>query len=737
MRVPHLPIRDRLPGTPLDRVRLLALCLALANLTAVVVINVTKTDASSGWPAGVVLPVVLAGYWVWGHRRERFAAAAEPLEALAVLAILHFTPGEPFLPLFGLVFRSLYGGIALALVRWGMWSAALVAAHAGRGHDHVASDLARVVGLSLVPVLIPGLRVALQGMAAGERRLRSLVQNSTDVTTVVGEDLRIRWQADAIRLVLGHEPDELLGTSLLDLVHPYDHAALNGYVHGAGPPPHPTETQSLRLRHRDGTYRDFDAAIADRRHDASVDGFVLNLRDETERRRLEGELRALAARLEHDSLHDPLTGLPNRRMLFARLHTAMAQAEVDRTRLVLLLIDLDQFKELNDTLGHEAGDELLREIRPRLAGAVTEGDLVARLGGDEFAILLDPAAPDVDAGAVAERLRAAIEEPFAFRGTRLLVRASIGIACYPEHAQDVQTLMRRADVAMYSAKSHGVGHEEYAASRDGHSRERLNLIGELPEAITDGQIVLYYQPKFDLLTGEIAGAEALVRWDHPEHGLLGPGAFLALAEHSGLMRPLTMHVLDQAIAQCARWQAEGRTLGIAVNLSGPDLLDRTLAVQIGALLRHWSVDPCRLQLEITETIVGADPVRVTEVLVSLRDLGVTLSLDDFGTGSSSLGYLRRLPVQELKLDKSFVIGMDEDEDGASIVRTVIGLAHDLGLRVVAEGIETSEVHRRLVALGCDQGQGFLLGRPMPADALTRLLREGDAALALGSGVSDA
>jgi diguanylate cyclase (GGDEF)-like protein len=462
---------------------------------------------------------------------------------------------------------------------------------------------------------------------------------------------------------------------------------------------------------------------SNRLHDPSVGGFVLNMRDATQRDRLERELRALAAEREHDAMHDPLTGLANRRKLFVRLDEALAQARTEDTELALLLIDLDHFKELNDTLGHAAGDRLLRDIRPRLAAAVSPTDMVARLGGDEFAVLLAPGAGPAEAIRAAELLQAAIEQPFHIDGLTVHVQASIGIAVFPEQATDVETLVQRADIAMYSAKSRGVGHEIYSSDRDGYSKDRLALAGELPDAINTGQIIVHYQPKTQLDTGAVCGVEALVRWQHPTRGLLPPAAFLPLVEQTGIMRPLTLHVLDLALEQCRRWREAGLELRVAVNLSAPNLLDRALPTDLARLLAKWDAAPDWLLLEITETIVAADATRVTEVMSRLREIGVELALDDFGTGSSSLSYLRRLPVQELKIDKSFVIGMEDDVQNAAIVRTTIDLAHSLGLRVVAEGIESETVIQRLHAYGCDEGQGFFLGRPMPADELEVLARD--------------
>ena len=520
--------------------------------------------------------------------------------------------------------------------------------------------------------------------------------------------------------MLGHEPDAIIGTKLHDLVHVDDRPALDGYFMDAADEPDFARNLTLRLVHGDGTYRHFDVVAVNRLHDPSVGGFVLNMRDATDRRELEHELRSLAVQREHDALHDPLTGLANRRMLFARLDETTTAARARKTKLALMLIDLDHFKELNDTLGHQAGDRLLREIGPRLEACVPEANLVARVGGDEFAVLMPLDTTVEQCEVIAERIARAIEEPFRFQGMTLLVRASVGIAMFPDHGRDVESLMQRADIAMYSAKARGVGHEVYSASRDGHSRARLALIGELPEAIESGQIVVHYQPKFNLATGTIEGAEALVRWEHPQFGLLGPGAFLPLAEQTGLMRPLTLRVLDDALAQCARWRDDGLTISVAVNLGAPNLLDLGLPQDVSALLDKYDVEPSLLHLEITETIVAADPVRVIEIMNALGALGIELSLDDFGTGSSSLAYLRELPVQELKIDKSFILGMDEDEEAATIVRTVVDLAHNLGLRAVAEGIETDEAYRLLAASGCDYGQGFLMGRPMPAAELSEL-----------------
>ena len=693
--------------------------------------SILNADSAIVWRlCGPLAATALAAYWVRGYRRGEFSLALEPLEIAALFIVLRAAPGNPFLPLVGLAFRSLYGTMPLALARYGLWVAALLGAHESRGSAELHADLARALGTGIAPPLVQALRNSFERSDRSERQLTSLIQNTTDIVTVVGADLAVRWQAESIRNVLGHEPQQILGTQLLELVHEQDRPALRSYFEVASGEPGVSRSFTLRLRHGDGGYRHFDVVAANRLHDTSVAGFVLNMRDATEARRLEGDLRELASQREYDALHDPLTGLANRRLLSARLDQAIAQAHRDHLELAVMLVDLDRFKELNDTLGHAAGDQLLREIHPRLVHATSGAELVARVGGDEFAVVLSPGTGVAEAERVAERIRAALQAPFFFQGLTLHVGASVGIAIFPDHASDAEALTQRADIAMYSAKKHGVGHEIYDAAHDGHSRERLVLIGELPTAIASGELVLHYQPKYNLRAGTIAGVEALVRWEHPTLGLLGPGSFLALAEQTGLMRPLTHAVLDDALSQCARWRAQGIDLRVAVNLGAPNLLDAALPRDVQTLLTKWGLPASSLQLEITETIVSNDPASIIDVLRELRALGLTLALDDFGIGSSSLSFLRRLPVQELKIDRSFIGEMDTDDHDAALVHTIIDLAHNLGMWTVAEGIETEAVRDRLAEYGCDQGQGFVLGRPMPANQITALTQKLAAAQAL-------
>jgi diguanylate cyclase (GGDEF)-like protein len=422
-----------------------------------------------------------------------------------------------------------------------------------------------------------------------------------------------------------------------------------------------------------------------------------------------------ARRSESRALHDVLTGLPNRALFQDRVDRALSAARRDGTQPVVMLLDLDRFKEVNDTLGHHRGDELLRLVGPRIAGVLRSSDTVARLGGDEFAVLL-PAAPDRDAGVeVGQKILHALEEPFHVDGADLEVGASLGIACYPEHGEDVDTLMQRADVAMYAAKGTRSGRELFDVA--GGRPDPLAVVGDLRRGMSDGELGVLYQPKVDLATGEVRGAEALVRWDHPLRGLVLPGSFVGHAEHTGLIRPLTMHVLDAALGQVADWRRAGLDMTVAVNLSMRSLLDRSLIVDVEQALAKWRVPAQALVLELTESTIMADPQRAREILDALHDLGVGLSIDDFGTGYSSLGKLRQLPVDEIKIDRSFVVGMAFDRGDATIVRSTIDLARNLGLRVVAEGVEDARVRDELAALGCDLGQGWFFSRPLEGEAL--------------------
>jgi diguanylate cyclase (GGDEF)-like protein len=437
-------------------------------------------------------------------------------------------------------------------------------------------------------------------------------------------------------------------------------------------------------------------------------------------RRVTARLRGQVEQIEKLALYDALTGLANRRLFHDRVEHALQTAKRQEDGFSLMLLDLDRFKEINDTLGHQTGDAVLEELAERLRSVSRASDTVARLGGDEFALVLEGARDGASALFVAERIRRALEDPFSVDGLSLQLETSIGIAVFPEHGEDAESLLRHADIALYASKeTHGP--VVYASKHDQHSPARLGLVGEIRRAIDKEELVVHYQPEVDLVTGTTSRVEALVRWQHPEHGLLLPDAFIPIARQSALIRPITRYVLDVALGQCRAWRDEGIDLAVAVNLAGRDLADARLEEEVSEALRRWKLDPQMLELEIPESAVMSDPERVQRMLTRLSKHGVRLAVDDFGSGYASLSHLKQLPVDVLKIDKSFVQNVGSKEEDDAIVRSTIELAHSLGIRVVAEGVETEETLSRLVALGCDMAQGFCLSQPVPADELTQWL----------------
>ena len=425
--------------------------------------------------------------------------------------------------------------------------------------------------------------------------------------------------------------------------------------------------------------------------------------------------------IEHQALHDALTGLPNRTLFHDRVEQALRAARRAGGGVCVMLIDLDRFKEVNDTLGHMSGDVLLREVAQRLRTPVRESDTVARLGGDEFGVLATGIATQTDALVLAEKLREALSAPIIVGGLALEVESSIGIALAPDHGADVDTLIRHADVSMYeSKKTHSPA--VYCPETDHHSRVRLTLVADLRRALERKELVVYYQPQASAVTGAVRTMEALVRWEHPVHGLLPPDQFVPLAEQTGLIRPLTLYMLNAALRQCAAWRGAGYDVAVAVNVTGRDLLDLRFPEQVAEAIAKAGVAPEALELEITESTIMTDAARARSVLVQLSELGVRLAIDDFGSGHSSLGYLKRLPIDVLKIDRSFVINMADGTDDAVIVRSTIDLGHNLGLEVVAEGVESEQALTRLTELGCDTLQGYFLGRPQPTEAVEWIVR---------------
>ena len=440
------------------------------------------------------------------------------------------------------------------------------------------------------------------------------------------------------------------------------------------------------------------------------------------------------AEIEYKSRHDPLTSLPNRHTISDLLRTAMIATDQEAENLLFCIIDVHGLKDINDSLGHESGDEILRMISERLKDALRSSDKVGRFGGDKFAAILthSKSAATIE---LCTRLLSTLDSAFKLDGHSLYIAAALGVATYPEHAENAPALIQKAEIALHKAKATAKDFVIFDAQHDHSNAANVNLSNDLRNAIRDGQLQLHYQAQMDLRSGKIMGAEALARWIHPEHGFIPPDTFIDIAERTGLIKPLTEWVLATAIKQCAEWRKSCRPLTISINLSARNLHDETLTKQITRLIRHWQIIPDQICLEITETAMMADPEHAKQLLDEFDSLGLRLSIDDFGTGYSSLGYLKKLPVDEIKIDKSFVMNMKDDENDASIIRATVGLAHDLGLTVVAEGVENQESLDELKRLGCEIAQGYHISRPIPADDFLKLVLSQEPGTEKQSGVS--
>jgi len=527
---------------------------------------------------------------------------------------------------------------------------------------------------------------------------------------------RIAFVNDGFCAIYGRDREEIIGeTPVAFGIVDRHHVIFDSLLH------HVFARQAFAAeataQRKDGLEFELDLQLVPVEDGGQLTHWVAFLRDVTESR---NEIVAL----RHQAMHDGLTNLPNRMMLFDRLAEALEAARSDGKVIALLLMDLDRFKEVNDTFGHHFGDVLLKQVAFRLRNQLHIDDTVARLGGDEFAIVLTSA---LDANAVAmtaRRILNSLQQPFVVEGQVLEVGASIGIALYPQHGSDARTLMRRADVAMYATKQSNAGftfHER--DEQESRVPDQLSLVVEMRSAIERNEFELYYQPKRHLRSGLITRVEVLIRWNHPTRGLLLPVSFVPIAERTGLIKPMTDWILDKALQQCREWQDAGAPIHVAVNVSAKSLLEETLPSKVQSVLDKWNVDPRFLKIEITESSIMADPAHALAIMSMLQSMGVRLSVDDFGTGYSSLTHLRELPIDEIKIDKSFVMGMLTSDADAAIVRTVIDLAHNLGKQVCAEGVEDLETMRCLEEMGCDLAQGYFISRPVPAAALMTWLTD--------------
>jgi len=432
----------------------------------------------------------------------------------------------------------------------------------------------------------------------------------------------------------------------------------------------------------------------------------------------------LAVAMGRQASHDALTGLANRELFRDRSVRALEDSQRSGQALAIMMIDLDHFKEINDTLGHQVGDELICEVANRLEEARPEGATVARLGGDEFAVLL-PDIPDLSvAEDVATYLLSVLGKPFSVGGVRLVVQASLGIALAPDHGDDVHTLMRRSDIALYEAKRERARFCAYSnEDEDTHTPQRLTILTDLRSAVEDDQLFLVYQPKIDVASGEVRGVEALVRWNHPTRGIQYPDTFIPLAENTGLIAPITFFVVERALRQVRTWHEAGIDLSVAVNLSVRHLTDMSLPDRIAVALERWGVAPSKLVIEVTESSIMTDPKRASVVLQQLRRIGVEVSIDDYGTGHASLNYLKQFDIDELKIDRSFIMDLDTQSSDAIIVASTVELGHNLGLRIVAEGVEDGDTLAWLAGLGCDVAQGYHIGRPMAPDSVVEVVEQ--------------
>ncbi len=564
---------------------------------------------------------------------------------------------------------------------------------------------------------------ALEHLAGIETRFRSLAQNSTDVITIVDAGGTIVYQSSSVERVFGLRPDELVGRPLSDWIHPSD---LDAVLPALGPVGGGTAVRPLiecRLRRGDGSWPHVETALNDLFGDPSVNGLVLNSRDVSERHALEAELRARA-------LRDDLTGLANRALFSDRVTHALSRAQRRPGPNAIVYLDLDGFKGVNDTLGHAAGDLLLKEVARRLQACVRPQDTVARLGGDEFAVLLEDASEN-EAVLVARRIIAAGAEDVDVAGRHVRTRFSVGIAvadATPEGHVDADELVSRADAAMYAAKTEGAGSfEVFDPGMRAAALERVSLKHDLQWAVEANELQVNYQPIIRLADSRVVGFEALLRWNHPKRGVLPPAEFIGLAEESGLIVSIGSWVIREACLQArhlADAYPERGPLGMSVNVSTRQLQHPGLVEDVVAVLAESGCDPHLLTLEITESTSVSDPEATISRLKELKDLGVRLAIDDFGTGYSSLSYLRRFPVDQLKIDRSFVAGLGHNDSDTAIIASVIGLAHAMGLEAVAEGVESVGQMEHLTRLNCDHAQGFNWCRPSAIEALEEWLTPG-------------
>jgi diguanylate cyclase (GGDEF)-like protein/PAS domain S-box-containing protein len=554
----------------------------------------------------------------------------------------------------------------------------------------------------------------------GEERLHALVRHSSDVVAVVDDSSQVLWLAESVRGALGHDPADLVGGRLTDLVHSGDAVQAARFLAKTALSPGRAGSLSVRLRAADGDYRAVELIAHNHVGDPLIDGILLNLRDVSDRVALEEQLR-------HQAFHDDLTGLANRALFEDRLTLALARSRRHASQLAVIFVDLDDFKTVNDSLGHAVGDELLRATAQRLATCLRAQDTAARLGGDEFAVLLEDLSDIDEAWQIAERLRRALEPPLVLNGREIASSASLGLEC-PAPGAPAAEVLGNADLAMYAAKDAGKGRvARFDPVMRAQLVERIELGSELGLAVERDELLLEYQPLVELETGRITGVEALIRWQHPTRGRLSPDRFIALAESNGQIVAIGRWVLQTACAQLRRWQDEtpgADDLHMSVNVSTRQLADPNFPRDVRAAIEAVGIDPSRFTLEITEHLLLDDGDLMQQRLQALKEIGVHLAVDDFGTGYSALSYLQKFPIDVLKIDRSFVSGIDRDPERARLVHGIVEMGRNLRLSVVSEGIEEAGEAALLREFRSEYGQGYLFSKPVDAETLDRLLTDG-------------
>jgi diguanylate cyclase (GGDEF)-like protein/PAS domain S-box-containing protein len=618
------------------------------------------------------------------------------------------------------------------------------------GERVLADTIRRRKDGSAIDVMVTGMPIRMSGAHSGQyaiyrdlreraqirrdkqisdHRLRLVTENALDIITVLNGEGSIQYVGPSVERVLGWAPEERVGRSAFELIHPDDARAAQVAFARLREEPGPGTPFEFRHAHRDASWRVLEAVPNNLLQDPAVRGIVMTLRDVTDRRRAEEALRESQERLAHDALHDALTGLPNRILFMERLEARIAGEHRRREELFgVLFLDLDRFKIVNDSLGHLAGDLLLTAIARRLELCLRPGDIVARLGGDEFTVLLHHLDHEQDAIRIADRIAHSLSAPFNLNGHDVFTSASIGIALSSTGYRAAEDCLRDADTAMYRAKSAGKArYEVFDRSMHAHAVSLLQLETDLRHAVTRGEFFLEYQPILCLSDDCLVGVEALLRWRHPERGVVGPDQFLPLAEETGLMLPIGRWAMTMACRQMRRWKErhpDHPELAVNINVSARQFDRPGLVAEVAEALAQSGLAPSALKLEITESILMANAAASAAVLDRLRRLGVQVQIDDFGTGYSSLSYLHRFRVDTLKIDRSFVAGLTTEGESREIVRTILTLGRNLGVDIVAEGVETEAQRETLRALGCRYVQGFLFARPLQPDAVDDLLAAG-------------